>query len=276
MIGVLLSITIESQRDVGVHVDMKSLWSYGVGNPHPWAMALTGIMRKLAHSSGFFFAVLFSNMFQVVFSALYLLYNNLLTVMVVASEWNDFISERKALRLSSPRGIQRSNYFLSLPYKYSLTLMTLSGLLHWLISQSVFVVQTVAYRTPDFQPDEALDASSIGYSSISIVFAITIGATLVFTLLIVGFAFKYKAKAPRDGGEVPPYPMPLASTCSAAISASCHRHHEDLDCWLLPVRWGFVSDMEGGDSGHFTFTTARDVEYRPLAANVKKKTKPLP
>jgi hypothetical protein len=267
IVGGLLWSTIKSQRDVGVNVDLRSLWRYGVGNPNRWAMALTGLMRKFSQVSGFFFAVFFANMFQVVVSALYLLYNNLLTVMVVASEWNNFVYERKTLRLSSPHGIQRSNYFLSLPYKYSLTLMILSGLLHWIISQSVFVVQTVAYRTPEFQPEEAMDASSIGYSSISIILAITIGTPLVFTLLILGFTFKYKAKAPRDGGEVPLYPMPLASTCSAAISANCHRHHEDFNCWLLPVRWGFVSDTEGGNNGHFTFTTARDVKYPRLASS---------
>lgn len=219
-------------------------------------------MRQLSQTSGFFFAVLFANMFQVVVSALYLLYNNLLTVMVVASKWNDFISERKFLRVSSPQGMQRSHYFLSLPYWYSVPLMTCSGVLHWLISQSVFVVQTVAY-TPDFQRNRSQDASSIGYSSIGIILALAVGSILVLALLVIGFARRYKAKPPRDGGAVPPYPMPLASTCSAAISANCHRHEEDVDCWLLPVRWGFVSDVEGGDKGRFTFTTARDVKYAP-------------
>jgi hypothetical protein len=138
-----------SQRAVGVDVNIAALWSYGLGDARTLAVSLTTVMRKLGQRAGFFFAMFFANMFQVVVSALYLLYNNSITVMVVASEWNGFASERKTLRLSRPQGIQRSNNFLSLPYKYSLTLMAHSGLLHWLISQSVFVIQTVAY-TPEF------------------------------------------------------------------------------------------------------------------------------
>lgn len=69
--------------------------------------------------------------------------------MLVADEWNDFIEERKTLSLSSSRGIQRSSYFLSLPYRFALPLMIVSGTIHWLISQSVFVIQFIemAYGT---------------------------------------------------------------------------------------------------------------------------------
>jgi hypothetical protein len=109
----LLALTVLSQQAVGVHIDLASLWSYGVGDARQWAVALTGLMRKLNQMSGFFFAVLFVNMFQVIISAVYLLYNNLLTEMVVASEWNNFNSKRKTLRLSVPQGIQRSNYFFT-------------------------------------------------------------------------------------------------------------------------------------------------------------------
>lgn len=157
-------------------------------------MALTGLMRKLDQRSGFLFAVLFANMFQVVVSALYLLYNNLPTVMLVASEWNDFISDRKTLRLSAPQGIQRSRYFLSLPCRYSVGLMTCSGLLHWLISQSVFVVQTIAYA-PDFRCDQKMDASSIGYSSIGIIPVMITGGSLVVALFLLGFGSSYESKA---------------------------------------------------------------------------------
>ncbi|PVI04891.1 hypothetical protein DM02DRAFT_725568 [Periconia macrospinosa] len=260
IVGILLGLTITTQRALGVEVGLASLWSYGVGSVQPWAVALAGFMRKLDQTSGFFFAVFFANMFQVAVSAFYMLYNNLLTIMVVGSEWNDYVFERKTLRVSIPQGIQRSNYFLSLPYKYSLPLMVCSGILHWLISQSIFVIQTVAF-TFDLQRNEPMDSSSIGYSSISIVLAMFVGVILIVAIIIVGFNFKYEVKASRDTGEEPPYPMPLASTCSAAISANCHRHEEDKDCPILPVRWGYVSDVEGGDSGHFTFTTAGDVRH---------------
>jgi hypothetical protein len=251
---------MSSQRAVGVDVNIAALWSYGLGDARTWAVSLTTVMRKLDQRVGFLFAMFFANMFQVVVSALYLLYNNLFTVMVVASECNGFVSERKTLRLSRPQGIQRSNYFLSIPYKSFLTLMACSGLLRWLISQSVFVIQTVAY-TPEFQRNESMDASSIGSLSIGIVFSMATGIILVSAIIIVGLCFKYKPKRSREYGSTPPYPMPLVSTCSAAISANFHRHEKDPDCSFLPVRWGFVKDSEEGDTGRFTFSTARDITY---------------
>jgi hypothetical protein len=256
----LLGLTISAQQAFGVSTNLASLWSYQVGDARQRAVALTRLMRKLDQGSGFFFAVFFANMFQVVVSALYLLYNNLLTVMVSASGWNDFISERKTLRLSVPRGIQRSYYFLSLPYRYSLGLMISSGLLHWLVSQSVFVVQTVAY-TPSLERDTRMDASSIGYSSIGVIFAMSSGVLLVLAILIIGFTFKYDSKPLKHNGRKPPRTMPLVSTRSAAISANCHKHEKDVDCSLLVVIWGYVRDNEGKSGRHYTFTTARDVEY---------------
>jgi hypothetical protein len=62
--------------------------------------------------------------------------------------------------------------------------------------------------------------------------------------------------------------MPLASTCSAAISAACHRPALDTDAYLLPVQWGVIEEDailvgESGPSGEklkrCAFTTARDV-----------------
>jgi hypothetical protein len=53
--------------------------------------------------------------------------------------------------------------------------------------------------------------------------------------------------------------MPLVVSCSAAISANCHRPEQDGDAHLLPVRWGVVGT---NDEGHkiCSFTTMRDVE----------------
>jgi hypothetical protein len=53
--------------------------------------------------------------------------------------------------------------------------------------------------------------------------------------------------------------MPQASTCSAAISAVCHRPDEDFDAHLLPVQWGEVLDDKQSNVGHCSFTTAFDV-----------------
>lgn len=64
--------------------------------------------------------------------------------MISASEWDSFALFQKGLRVSGvPRGEQRVTHFLQLPYRYSIPLMGFSTLLHWLISQSIFVVSVV-------------------------------------------------------------------------------------------------------------------------------------
>ncbi|EUC43338.1 hypothetical protein COCMIDRAFT_101097 [Bipolaris oryzae ATCC 44560] len=252
-VSFLLYMTIAAQQKQGVDTDIASLASYGLGIPQQFATALTGVTDALGPTKGFFFSVLFANMFQAIVSALYLLCNNLLTVMVVAAEWNAYSFRRKALRVSAPKGIQRSSFFLSLPYRYSVTLMVLSGLLHFFISQSVFVVQTVAYL-PRYDPQRfirapVLDVSCIGFSSLGIILALTTGLVLVVYL--------------AQGAAAELFRMPLVSTCSAAISANCHAHPADTDCSFLPVQWGYVTDGTDANGGRYTLTT--DVSVRPFS-----------
>ena len=205
---------------------------------------------------------------QVIYIALYLLYNGLLTTMLVADEWNGFIQERKTLRLSSPRGIQRSSYFLSLPYRFSLPLMFVSVTMHWLISQSVFVIQSigVVYGT-SFYRSPVYDSSLVGWSSIAMVYSLVVGLVMVVALVAIGSLNKYR---PLEldmslGTAAQSYTMPLVCSCSAAISAACHRPDEDYDSHLLPVRWGFV----GGTS--WCFTTSREVSYPKLEPGAEPK-----
>lgn len=80
---------------------------------------------------------------QVVLSVLYMLHNALFSCMMVASEWSGFITERKTLRVSSPTGIQRSSYFISMPLRYGIPVMVLFTTEHWLLSQSYFIIRLI-------------------------------------------------------------------------------------------------------------------------------------
>jgi hypothetical protein len=65
------------------------------------------------------------------------------------------------------------------------------------------------------------------------------------------------------------YPMPMVRTCSAATSAACHRHEEDVDAHLMPLTWGFVPEESSQRKalkhtdlkGRFCFTTAANVQW---------------
>lgn len=83
--------------------------------------------------------LLFVNTPQVILSVLYLTINALYTQLQVEQEWNSFSRQSRPLRVSYPTGKQVSTYRLQLPYKYSIPLIAMSILLHWLMANALFL-----------------------------------------------------------------------------------------------------------------------------------------
>ena len=104
----------------------------------------------------------------MIISLLYITFNALLSCILVSEEWAGYQKTRKTLRVSFPKGIQRSSYFISMPYRYGAPLIISTALLHWTVSQSVFVVRVISHYS-----DGSLDAGSTitaaGYSPLGIV-----------------------------------------------------------------------------------------------------------
>jgi hypothetical protein len=179
--------------------------------------------------------------------------------MLLGYEWSTYAHHRKGLRVSrAAAGSQRSTYFLQLPYRFALPLMALSGILHWLVSQSIFLVAIDVYdwdgargmaRDPwIYLPSVEIQNGwkSCGYSPIAILNVVILGALMVAG--IIGFGF-----VPFRRG------MNLVGSCSVAISAACHlRGIEEGDGYAAAMgklRWG---DVGGGDEdgvGHCAFST---------------------
>lgn len=134
----------------------------------------------------------------MIISFLYLAYNNLKTTLLIADGWKRFIPTRKAVRVATPRSLQRSSYLLSLPLKYSVPLNIINTLLHWLVSQCVFVVASVEYVTPDFSHDKENDNFIIGFSTIAFVFAIVAGAVLFLAPLPLAYLWRLEAPVPPE------------------------------------------------------------------------------
>jgi hypothetical protein len=153
--------------------------------------------------------VIMANLGQILFSVLYLSYNNAITSMSLAHEWNSFGVRRKGLRVSSkPKGAQRSTYFLSLPYRFGIPLLVFSCTMHWFLSESIFYVGVHAYHR-DGTRDPANDINAAGYSPAPIFCLMLMVITMTFVTQGMVF-WKVKAR------------LPLASTCSALIAAACH------------------------------------------------------
>lgn len=135
----------------------------------------------------FFVSVIVANLPQIVISYLYLLYNGLLTCLLVAAEWSRFAVKRKNLRVSEKAaGFQTSGFFLSMPYRYGLPFSCASSLLQWLASQSLFVVKTAGIAS-DGEKIHLFDGSRVGYSPIGPVFLLMLGGLMLIAIILLGF-----------------------------------------------------------------------------------------
>ncbi|KAJ0424724.1 hypothetical protein BJY00DRAFT_309141 [Aspergillus carlsbadensis] len=168
---------------------------------------------------------LIANSPQLCVSTIYSLYNTILSRMLVADEFNSYALHRKPLRVSHPHAQQRSTYYLSIPWRYGIPALALSVVLHWLVSQSIFLV-IVRYVNVHGRAFPWHDRAC-GYS---------LPAMFLATLFLVATTLLLVALSMRSLES----DMPLAAYCSAAISASCHPPEDDTEASLKPVMWGEV------------------------------------
>ncbi|KAJ5193760.1 hypothetical protein N7491_001090 [Penicillium cf. griseofulvum] len=224
----------------------KNIWNSGLGDASA-ATTLKGLSIP-ATASGIFSMIFMANIPQILVSLAYFFYNGLLTCMLGAVEYDNYAKEQKPLRVSWPRGAQRSTYYLSLPYRYSIPLLVVSAVLHWLVSQSFFFVQVIPFDRHGVPQRSYPDVLvTCGYSPVAITFGIIVGGLLPIVAILLGLR-RFRSY------------MPLAGQCSAAISAACHPMTTAVDHALKPVQWGEVPDRVLSH-GIFSNTIMTDVEF---------------
>ena len=224
------------------YLQQASPWKVGIG------VANVDALVNITIGTPFTVNVLVANSPQLFLSFVYLLYNGLFTCMLLGAEYNDFAVERKSLRVSAPIGLQRWTYYLQLPYRYAVPLTVASGGLHWLVSQSIFLVRI---RSLGLDGAENADQAVIacGWSAIAILIVLVLGGLMILTL--IGFGFRrYHAG------------MPIASSCSIAISAACHPLPNDKYAAFSRLMYGVVGTNESGVE-HASFSSR---EVTPLVA----------
>ncbi|CAK4031371.1 Hypothetical predicted protein [Lecanosticta acicola] len=237
-VAVAVSSYLLSEGESNLSGYAASPWSIGWGAVD--SRAIIGAGFPSGGSSGLMTSVLLANCPQAIVSFLYLLYNGLMTALLLAQEGCNYAFHRKALRVTAPQASQRSTYYLQLPLRYSAPLLVISSTLHWVISQSIFLVRVDVYD--DGEPVPSQNVSAVGYSCPPILTAIMIGVLLSFVAIAMGFR-KFKSQ------------MPVAGSCSVAIAAACHRPKDDADAAYLPVQWGEVEAETVDETGHCCFTT---------------------
>ena len=234
--GALLNLGLETFRSYHYPTDLKSLFNMGFGKLNPISMVDTFSITGVSE------ATILANLPQLLVSMLYFRYNNLFTRMLCALEWSKISEKRAPLRVTSPQGRQRSTFFLQLPYRYSIPLWLISLLLHWLLSQSLFLASVdftyhdIPVGTVEFPGtlanEEVSGYATIGYSCVAIICTLTFGSLVVLAIIALAF------KAYPEG-------MPFVGNCSFAISAACHRSKDDPDAATKPIMWGCpINDVQ--------------------------------
>ncbi|OCL15057.1 hypothetical protein AOQ84DRAFT_351220 [Glonium stellatum] len=241
----VLGLGIRDLRQVGI--DTPFTQGFGSINPNAIfaypatfseeATNSTYSIIQTNKSQTLFADVITVNTPQLLFSTLYFVYNGLFTSMITATEWTQFATVRKALRVSEPRNGQRSTYWLQLPWKYSLPLLAISILLHWLVSRSLFIVRINVFGwDSNEQPDR--DITACGYSPLAILIVIVILILSLFVVLVAG----WQKLTPG---------IPVCGTNSVAISAACHYSYDgDSEVSCKPLLWGVTKLAENNSPGH--------------------------
>jgi hypothetical protein len=234
----------------------SDIWSLGFGEATEHTLiTFSGIRRRMIRTSGTLSNVLIANAGQTILSFLYFTCNGLLTIMLLSHEWSSYAFAHKGLRVSSyPRGHQRITYFLQLPFRYAIPLVLSGTVLHWLGSQSIFLV-TVEQWSNDFDTgewvhDDFHDFATCAYSPMALFIFVVTAAILLFVLLAMGFR-RFKSA------------MPVASSCSLAIAAACHpvKGYEPDLIAQYPLRWGVVSGTTDTSGTSRCAFSSHHVEY---------------
>ncbi|KAK7947810.1 uncharacterized protein PG986_008696 [Apiospora aurea] len=157
-----------------------------------------------------------ANVGQLVLSWCYFAYNALLTRVHVEKELNLYSQSFRPLRVSFPKGEQIATWRLQLPLQFGMPLLAISIVLHWLASNSIFLL--IMEGVNDVIPigvdsgNHALAADSVvtvGYSPPAVLATLILGATLATVPLLVGLY-----KLPGD--------MVAGGCNSLVLSALCH------------------------------------------------------
>ncbi|ORY65171.1 uncharacterized protein BCR38DRAFT_432055 [Pseudomassariella vexata] len=182
----------------------------GFGVPSTQSTLSPGPGTGPGSNFGIFSSTLIANSPQLIASYIYLACNSVLTSMLAHHEVSSYAIRRRGLRVSFPRRrtSQRGTYYLQLPWRIALPLMTGSTVLHWLLSNSLFLLRVAVYN-PDGLEDVSKLIATVGYSSSPILAVLGMVAAPVAGVLVLGWVKRY------EGAEK----MPLVATCSASLAA---------------------------------------------------------
>ncbi|KAI1194267.1 hypothetical protein F5X97DRAFT_327717 [Nemania serpens] len=124
-------------------------------------------------------------------------YNGLFTRLQITKEWALF-EDYQPLRVTDAKGDQVSSYRLQLPYKYGIPLLCVNAGLHWVLSNTIYLVVSVGGSSV-----------LVGYSNFALSVMIVISIAIICVPILVGL----EQSSPN---------MIHPGSNSLSISAACH------------------------------------------------------
>lgn len=222
---------------LGVALNFAIDGAFGAAFDFPLGQANIQSLAKVQSddvgSSGIVPNLITANIPQLVFSLLYMAYNDVLSKMLMGHEFDKYTRRRMPLRVSEqPRGLQRGTRYFSLPTRWALSLMALGALLHWLASQALFAVRVDGVDNNNVvDPQDQL--SRLGYNARAIAALIAVLVFVAGALAYIGWCKKFDMSFGEMGN-------------SLVISAACHppRSRVADQMHLRELSWGDVTDSE--------------------------------
>ncbi|KIL96264.1 hypothetical protein FAVG1_01008 [Fusarium avenaceum] len=184
---------------------------------------------------------------QLLLGILYLSSNALLTLLFLSHELTQFTADLLPLRVSSgqPLGAQTTSLYLTLPRPISWMLFFLVSAMAFLLSQGILLVSA--------DGGEGL-TTGIGFSPLPLLILLVLLVVLGLWIAVLSFR-KVDPRGAIEDGEPAGNPLALVGgTCSAVLSARCHRVPREGGVETLKVRWGVVREGVGMNAGHATFS----------------------
>ncbi|KUI58583.1 hypothetical protein VP1G_05857 [Cytospora mali] len=242
---------------VGSQPASQPLSPFGVASPHTtYLLSATASAAVPAGALAIATAIP-----QLLLAGLYFSTNALLTSYFLSRESSLYAvlddNSARPLRVSAdPEGRQTTSLYLTLPRPVSWALAVLFAGMGFVLSQACFVVSlsTASNGSPggasDTTPRYQL---GVGLSGVALVTLLALLIILFVAILGMGF-LKAPSVSMYDGKTVGNPLVFEGGSCSAVISARCHRVPWEADVWKQKVSWGAVPEMPGAVVSHATFS----------------------
>jgi hypothetical protein len=157
---------------------------FGLGTEDPATSIVSGTTgQPFQEGLPFAVQVITANLPQVWSTIGYLTWNNQITRIWLEKEWRSFYQGHRLPRVSfdiDDQGMQQARW-LQLPYWVTGVLMSVSILLHWLVSQTLFVVEIY------FTDASVASVFHLHYSPLAIIMVGSIASVLVFGITVYYF-----------------------------------------------------------------------------------------